>query len=148
MVKGIRHAQEPRPHNKTFRARSMKLPSSMVMLCIHPSLPNKHTPGSSHQSAQRVRKQIQCKYCISLTCFRLASSWSMIPAEVVRMIFPKDRAGRSKFIQVSTVLIDQSCSRETKERSSLLSTETLKRGEMTPVLLSRPLSWMTTFPPR
>ena len=66
-----------------------------------------------------------------LTCFLLASSWSMIPAEVVKMIFPNERAGKRTLTQFS-----------------MASKVTLNRGEMTPVLLSRPLSWMTIFPPR
>ena len=55
----------------------------------------------------------------------------MIPEEVVRMMKPKDRAGRSMLTQDSIWVI-----------------WTLNRGEMTPHLLIRPLSWMTILPDR
>lgn len=47
----------------------------------------------------------------------------MIPAEVVRMIFPNERAGNKTLTQFS-----------------MASKVTLNRGEMTPVLFNRPLS--------
>lgn len=52
------------------------------------------------------------------TCFRRASSWSMIPAEVVRTIYPNWREGSSLTTHFSKSVI-----------------RTLYRGEITPVLL-------------
>jgi hypothetical protein len=48
-----------------------------------------------------------------------------------RMMYPKERAGRSKLIH-----------------DSIWASWTLNRGEMTPHLLMRPLSWMTILPER
>ena len=52
------------------------------------------------------------------TCFRRASSWSMIPAEVVKTMYPNWRDGSSLTTHFSKSVI-----------------RTLYRGEMTPVLL-------------
>ena len=77
-----------------------------------------------HPESSNHKKQL-------LTCFLRASSWSMIPAEVVKIILPNERAGNKSAPQFS-----------------IASTVMLKRGEMTPHLFKRPLSWMTILPPR
>ena len=90
----------------------------------------------SQDLATGLRSRVSERYCDErekrlLTCFRRASSWSMIPAEVVKMILPNERAGNNKVTQFS-----------------IASKVMLNRGEMTPVLFNRPLSWMTILPPR
>jgi hypothetical protein len=83
-----------------------------------------------------LRERVRQQHAFSgqsrlLTCFRRASSWSMIPAEVVKMILPNERAGNKRVTQFS-----------------MASKVMLNRGEITPVLFNRPLSWMTILPPR
>ena len=63
--------------------------------------------------------------------FRRASSWSIIPAEVVNTMKPNWREGKRLLthFSISTILM-------------------LKRGEMTPHLFNLPLSWITILPER
>lgn len=65
------------------------------------------------------------------TCLRLASSWSIIPIEVVNTICPNWRQGRRLRVHISISF-------------TLIS----KRGEMQPHLFRRPFRSTTTFPER